>query len=141
MYPKCKVQQGDFIHLIWRCPKLHRYWEKVSQCITRVAQVPVPLDPLVYLLGAIDPGEFTKGKYYMVTRLLYLARKLIAHYWMASGVLTGKQWIAYVNSLLGREHLAYKRRKAEGKFEDIWHSWLRDTSVAPPKLVMDRFSM
>ena len=93
------------------------------------------------MLGIIDPGEYTKGKYIMITRLLYLARKLIASYWMAPGAPTGKQWIAYVNSLLGREHLAYKRRKAVGKFEEIWHSWLGDASVAPPKLVMDRFSM
>ena len=81
------------------------------------------MDPYIYLLGAIDPVEYTKGKYYMVTRLLYLARKHIARYWMASGVPTGKQWIAYVNSLLGREHLAYKRRKKkEGTFEEIWHA-------------------
>lgn len=136
--PKCKVHQGDFIHLLWRCPKLHWYWAEVSQCISRLAQVTVPLNPLAYLLGAIDEEMYLRGMYYMITRLLYLARKFIARYWMASTVLTRKQWITYVNSFLLREWLAYSCRKAARKFDLIWQPWLDDPNLAPPQLVMDR---
>lgn len=113
--------------VLGRCPS----------CIARLAQIPVPLGPLVCLLGAIDVEMYLKGMYYMITRLMYLARKLIAWYWMASAVPTGKQWISYVNSLLLRERLAYSRRKAVGKFNLIWQPWLEDPSLAPPQLVMD----
>ncbi|CAI9536469.1 unnamed protein product, partial [Staurois parvus] len=27
--PRCRVQQGDFTHMLWHCPKLHRYWSEV----------------------------------------------------------------------------------------------------------------
>lgn len=108
---------------------------EVSRCISRLVQVPVPLNPLVYLLWAIDEEMYPKGMYHMSTRLMYLARKLIARYWM---VPTGKQWISYVNSLLLMERLAYSHRKAAKKFELIWQPWLDDPSLAPPQLVLDR---
>lgn len=118
--PKCGVHRGDFIHLMWRCPKLHRYWEEVSRRISGLAQIHIPLNPTVYFLGAIEAEMFPGGKYLMITRLMYLARKLIARYWMTPTVPTGKQWISYVNSLLPRERLAYNRRNDKGKFDKIW---------------------
>lgn len=77
----------------------------------------------------------------MLTRLMYLARKLIAKYWMAPAVPTGKQWISYVNSLLPRERLTYSRRREKGKFDSIWQSWLGDVDLAPHQLVVERLQM
>lgn len=123
--------------MLWRYPKLSRYWAEVIQSASRLAQVPVPSTPLVCLLGAIDVQMYQKGMYVMITRLLDLARKLIARHWMAPTVPTGKQWISYVNSLL-REQLAYRRRNVVSKFDSIWQPWLDGHNLAPPQLVMDR---
>lgn len=120
---------------MWQCPKLNRYWADVLHHISNLAQVPVPLTPLVFLLGAIDVEMYPKGMYLMITRLLYLATKFKARHWMAS---TGKQWITYVNSLLLKEQVAYCHRNAASKLNLIWQPWLDHPSLAPPQFVMDR---
>lgn len=122
--------------MIWRCPKPNRYWTEVMQYISSLAQVTVPMTPLVCLLGAIDEEMYQREMYPMITRLLYLARKHFAIYWMAATVSTGKQWISYVNSLLLREQLAYRHRNAALKFDFIWQPWLDNPSLAPPQLVI-----
>lgn len=34
--PKCCGEEGTLIHLMWRCPKLFRYWREVTDTISRV---------------------------------------------------------------------------------------------------------
>lgn len=41
---RCKRDRGDLIHLIWRCPKLHRYWTNVLEILNGVFQSTIPLD-------------------------------------------------------------------------------------------------
>lgn len=64
-----------YIHL--RCPKHSCYWTEVIQYISSLAQVPVPITPLVCLLEAISEEMYQKGMYTTITRLLYVARKHI----------------------------------------------------------------
>lgn len=92
---------------------------RLCRLFFNLAQTPIPLDPLVCLLGAIDVEMYPKGIYTMVTNLVHLARKLIAQFWLAATVPTKAQWIAYINSLLPREQLAYRHRKAVNKFNLI----------------------
>lgn len=33
---KCKIVPSDLIHLLWRCPKLHRYWKGVLATLNSV---------------------------------------------------------------------------------------------------------
>lgn len=74
----------------------------------------------------------------MIIRLLYLARKLVAQYWMSPVVLTKKQCVNYVNSLLLREQLTFHHHNALHKFDLIWQNWLNTPGLAPQILVMDR---
>lgn len=79
--------------MIWRCPKLTRYWTEVTQTISALAQTPIPSTPLVYLLGVINTEMYPKVIYIMLTTILYLARKLIARFWLASADPTRAQWM------------------------------------------------
>lgn len=29
MCPRCRIEEGDFYHMVWRCPKLLRYWTQI----------------------------------------------------------------------------------------------------------------
>lgn len=100
-------QRGLYTYVLtW--PKFTRYWAEILQVISDLAQTLKSLNLLVCLLGANDYEIYPKGIYTMVTRLLYLARKLIAQFLLAATVPTKAQWIAYVNSLLPIEQLAYR---------------------------------
>lgn len=59
--PKCKAQLGDFIHMIWRCPKRNRYWTEVMQYISSLAQVPVPNNPLSMFARSHRQGNVPEG--------------------------------------------------------------------------------
>lgn len=51
---RCKHDRGDLIHLLWRCPKLHRYWTAVLDTLNRVFQTQEPLEPKCCLLGNLS---------------------------------------------------------------------------------------
>lgn len=88
-------------------------------------------------MDALDSELYQPGAYIMISRLFYLARMMIARYWMAPTIQTVKQWIDWANSLL-REQLAYHHQKALCKFQIIWQVWLDTPSLASPQLIMDR---
>lgn len=90
--PKCQIHQGDFIHMLWKWPKLVRYWNRVIAIINLIYQVQLTVDPLVCLLGGLE-DSYSLPIHIALIRLLYLARKLIARYWLSNWVPTSKQWI------------------------------------------------
>lgn len=124
--------------MLWRCPKLVRYWNSVITIINTVYQVQLPLDPLICLLGSLDEELYSHPVYIALIRLLYLARKLIVRYWLSTQTPTSKQWIQAVNNIPFRERNTYYHRKSPEKFEKIWLSWLGAPGVAPSQLVLNR---
>lgn len=44
---------GDHSHIFWDCPVIEGFWKSVKEEIGKILQVNVPLDPLLFLLGAI----------------------------------------------------------------------------------------
>ena len=101
-------------------------------------QVRVPLDPIVCILGAVDEEVYPPPINIAVIRLLYLARKQIARFWLSPHVPTKKQWIDQVNLIIVREHYTYQHRNASKKFNSIWQPWLETPGLAPPRLIMTR---
>lgn len=51
---KCKLVPGNLIHLLWPCPKLHRYWTGVLNTLIHVFKTSIPLDPTCCILGALE---------------------------------------------------------------------------------------
>lgn len=78
---RCRQHQRDLIHLLWRCPKLHRYWSEVLGTLNRVFWKNVPLDPTHCILGVLEeavPEEMVRIAF---SRALFQARKLILMGW------------------------------------------------------------
>lgn len=108
------------------------------QTVSSVSQTTITTDPLVCLLGALAPKLYQPGVNLIISCLLYLARKLIARYWMASTIPSIKQWIECVNSLLPSEQLAHRHHNAICMSQLVWQGWLDSPGLAPPQLVMDK---
>ena len=136
--PKCTAQNGDQLHMMWKCPKLFRYWKFVLDTIAQVFQIPVLTDPMVCLLGALELPDLSPNGHTAVLRLLYLARKEIAKLWITPRVPTGAQWVKQANSILIREKLTYQHRGALKKFYSMWQPWLDVPGLGPLQLVRDR---
>lgn len=88
--PKCDKQEGDLLHMMWKCPKLFRYWQYVLSTISQVFQFPILNDPVVCLLGALGTPSLSPNGHTVV--------------------LTGERWIDLVNNMLIREKITYQHR-------------------------------
>lgn len=52
LFPKCERDNGDLLHMLWKCPKLFRCWREIIDTESRVYMTSIPHDPVIYLLGA-----------------------------------------------------------------------------------------
>lgn len=129
-------QHGDLLHMLWKCPKLFRYWQYVLTTIAHVYQFPLPQDPVVCLLGALEIPSLSPGSHIAILRLIFIARKAIARLWITLRVPTGRQWVEQVNRLLIRE-LTYQHRNVLKKSYTMWQPWLDTTGLGPNQLVID----
>ena len=135
---RCRVAQGDLIHLLWRCPKLHRYWTEVLATLNSVFQTNVPLEPLHCLLGVLEgviEEEVTRVAF---TRALFQARKLILLHWKSREAPSLKTWVQHVGRTLLMEKYIYQHRGNAGKFLKLWDPWLAVPGLSPLELVQAR---
>lgn len=127
---RCKRDKGGLIHLLWRCPKGHRYWTAVLGTHNRVFQCSVPLDPKYCLLGILSdfiPEEPTRVA---INRTLFQAYKILLLIWKSPDPPSYQMWVTNMGHTLIFEKYLYQHRGCSGKFERLWARWL-DTPGLP----------
>lgn len=103
-------READFIHMVWGCPKIQLFWNKIGNFINKKLEFQNVLTPGVCLLGMV--GELPIGTCSKLLCLLYLyARKVIALHWKGTKVPTLKQWKLPLNSLLSLYKLTFEGRQ------------------------------
>ena len=80
--PRCSVSNGSLIHMLWRCPKLQKYWGKVFQTLNTLCCTGIACAPKIAILGIVPVGTLPIEMNKLWTRTLYLARKLILQKWI-----------------------------------------------------------
>ena len=135
---RCRAAQGDLIHLLWRCPKLHRYWMEVPATLNSVFQTNVSLDPLCCLLGALEGVIEVEATRVAFARALFQARKLILIHWKSREHPSVRTWVQHVGKTLLMEKYIYQHRGNAGKFLKLWDPWLATPGLSPLELVQAR---
>ena len=51
---KCKMEEGNYIHCIWSCHKIKRYWCDVVQQLNEIFDMEFEPDPMCLILGLTD---------------------------------------------------------------------------------------
>ena len=135
---RCERDHGDLIPLLWRCPKLHKYWAEVVSTVNSVFGVSIPVDPRLCLLGVL--GEYVVEVYTRdaVHRVLFQARKLIMFYWKSENPQSSREWIVKIRDMLRMEKLIYQHRGSTRKYENLWAPWLDAPGLSSVDLVMDK---
>lgn len=136
--PRCLIHTGSFIHMMWRCPKLTRYWQEVYHIINSVFQINMDVDPKSGLLGLLPTHLQESAHTEVIIRLLFQARKQIALKWLSTALPTKLYWLNTVNSLLEREKLVYVHRGCPHKFMKVWSEWISHPSAEVPGPLRDR---
>lgn len=135
--PKWQLNLGSLIHMLWKCLKLVRYWEEVVITINCIDQVQLQLNLITCILGGLLEEFYLPSTYIALVRLRYLARKMIARYWLSPQVPTSHQWVQQVNKILNHKKNTYQHRNAAQKFSKNWRKWLETLGVPPPPLTTD----
>lgn len=93
--------------MLWRCPKLHRYWESILDTLNSLCSTQVQPVPKIALLGVIQEVVLPVEVHVMWlrTRTMYMARKRILQKWVSNCPPMTDQWIKTITSNLRLEEL------------------------------------
>lgn len=105
--------------MMWRCPKLVRYWSEILKIISLMFRVKLELEPKTCILGYIDGGLGYRSTAIAIARCLYQARKLIAQSWQSKTPQTPEECVRTINSLVWKEKTNYTRLGNYSKFVKI----------------------
>ena len=100
--PRCGAK-GDFLHMVWRCPKLYSYWVEITERINRVFGSSLDPVALTCLLGCMEDNQVPPGNLEAILRCLFQARKIIAQKWQAHAPPSVENWVATINLTISSE--------------------------------------
>uniref|UniRef100_A0AAX7UZI2 Reverse transcriptase zinc-binding domain-containing protein n=1 Tax=Astatotilapia calliptera TaxID=8154 RepID=A0AAX7UZI2_ASTCA len=63
---RCKVIDGDLLHMLWNCPVIEEFWRRTTEIISRVIGIQVEMDPKLWILGDIDSINVDYHKKYFI---------------------------------------------------------------------------
>lgn len=123
--PRCKVQRGTLLHMLWSCPDLEVYWEGVLEIIGTVVGTNIPREPRLTLLGDTSLLDEHKGINLRFVRLALLAAiKCITLRWKDSKPPTTSMWTTEVSSYVPLEKITFCLKKRQDLFVKYWGSFL-----------------
>lgn len=121
--PRCQ-NTGDLIHMIWKCPKLYRYWTEILDTINKIFKLSLKMHPKLCIMGVGERLGNIKNK--VVLRCLFQAKKLIAQRWQAEKPPSKEDWFKTVTETIWKEKVVYARRGNLKEFKKIWLPWLEE---------------
>lgn len=74
-FPRCKLQQGSYMHMFWECPITLTYWKAVFDEINLRLQLDLFPTPFLALLGIPDDDHRSHYSKLLITYLLYYTKK------------------------------------------------------------------
>uniref|UniRef100_A0A803J2H9 Reverse transcriptase domain-containing protein n=1 Tax=Xenopus tropicalis TaxID=8364 RepID=A0A803J2H9_XENTR len=121
---KCNVDQGNYIHVFWDCPKIQQYWTTILTFMGSSLGLPNIRTPEFCLLGHTEGLTLPSGDRICLQQLLHYAKKAILLTWKNMEPPTLGFWIKLVDDTLPRQKLTYLARGCPAKFDKIWSCWL-----------------
>uniref|UniRef100_A0AAR2IHE3 Reverse transcriptase domain-containing protein n=1 Tax=Pygocentrus nattereri TaxID=42514 RepID=A0AAR2IHE3_PYGNA len=84
---------GTFLHMFWECPKVYKFWTKVSSTLSEILGTTIPMSPQLFLLNDDSCCNLnsTEKKVWMAGTTV--AKKLLALHWQPPHSLNQRKWI------------------------------------------------
>lgn len=133
----CKRNCGEpstFLHIIWECPLIQKYWKKVHIIMKDVWGVRLRLEVKRCILNVWEPTDLTaKGKTWATLGQM-IAKRNIARLWGADTLPTIRSWKADLDWCMLHEKSVYIARGCPQKWIAIWSNWneYRGNLCEPP---------
>ncbi|OCT95213.1 hypothetical protein XELAEV_18012899mg [Xenopus laevis] len=154
--PHCTV-----FHMVWKCPKLTRYWMDIFSFISKVLVLPIQPDPSLALLGHTGGVMDSVESRTLLQLLMFYASKLIVLRWNrlatpkaphrrddsscrttnfreARPILLNyramEEWKELVKKALPCYKAVYMSRGCTDKFIAIWMVWVLNYNTNSPNV-------
>lgn len=99
------------MHMLWKCPKLFRYWSEIVETLNKVFSLELKMEPKLCILGVGEDMTTGTCKSTIVQRCLFQARKLIAQRWQARTPPQIDEWCKTVTKTMWKEKAVYIKKE------------------------------
>lgn len=110
--------------MMWRCPKLFRYWEGVIDSLRDVFGIVLEKEAKECILGYRGIQGERKSTTLAILRGLFQARKTITLRWQSKEPPIVRDQIVILKETLCRERTEYIKRGNLKDFDKMWRPWL-----------------
>lgn len=108
-------------HCVWDCPKLKQYWKIILKTISNIANVKVPYEAKMCILGIYPQNFIINSKQATLIDFgLLQARRMIALYWRKLDIPSIHVWVKEMASCIVMEKLTYITRGKAEEFKTVW---------------------
>ena len=98
MCPRCKVVEGDLLHMLWSCPHLDNFWRFIISTVSEIIETEIPQDPRLWILGDVSLININSNKEYFLTLTATAAKKVILVNWKSDKSPSQRHWLNELSS-------------------------------------------
>ena len=118
---KCREEEGTLFHCLWSCPKVKTFWTNITQTISEIISVKLPVCPQIFILGLFPTqSKLSVVNKKIVTLCSLQAKHCIASSWKSMDSPSVDHWFRSLSSVLAMEKLTYALK---GKMQCYWKLW------------------
>lgn len=122
---KCNSESGNYVHCLWSCVELQRYWSSIVNELSAIFNVSIRMDPMCLILG-LPEGQITNSAHKRLLSILtFAARKNILLFWTKNGAPTIKSWHNIVMDCIPNEYLTCMLHSKTDAFYKVWDPYLQ----------------
>ena len=94
---------GTYMHMMWECPDVSRFWSRVSEVLSEVMGINIPLLPNILMLNDDSAIGLTMPCRRLLLLGLTAAKKLLVLRWKPPHKLEVSQWILSLINMISLE--------------------------------------
>jgi len=111
---------GTFVHMFWECPPVATFWKTVTEVLSNIVSVRVPVSMPVLLLNDFTCLPMPKHLKCMVLAGLTAAKKMLATRWKPPHELSKRQWMLSFLDVIYMEQSTARINGAKGIVQQSW---------------------
>ena len=122
---KCKKEVVTYLHCIWQCPLIARYFKNITKELSSIFHKTVKLEPDLFLLN-IPKGQLllSAGQLTLMGKLLLLLRRCVLFQWIKQKTPSVTQWYREIFKVFPMEHLSATLKGNDDLFYSVWQPFL-----------------
>ena len=124
MCPRCKIHEGDLMHMLWSCPHLVDYWKFIITTVSEIIESDIPFDPRIWILGDVTLLNINIHKEYFILLASTAGKKIILVNWKSDKSPSQRHWLNELGSYCTPEKILYNVRRKPETFNKIWGPFL-----------------